>query len=349
MIEIGDKVIGEGHPPLIVAEISGNHGGSLENAKSLITLAHNFGADAVKIQSYTPDMLTIDCDKPGFVIDNPVSPWHGRKLFDLYKEAHTPLDWHEELFKHSRDVGVPLFSSPFSEEAVDLLEDLKCPMYKIASFENGYLSLIHKAAKTGKPVVISTGVSDIGIIKEAVNTARKAGCKDLILLKCSSRYPALTADSNVLTIPHMSELFNCPVGLSDHTLGIGAAIAATAHGACMIEKHFKFERDYTSVDSAFSMTPTQFRSLAFESKQAWESLGEVKYQHSEAEALSKAFKRSVYAVQDIKQGEPFTRLNTRIIRPGHGLAPRYYGFIISSYANRDIERGEPLTMDDVGG
>lgn len=348
VIEIDDRKLGVGHPPFIIAELSGNHDGSIDKAHKIIDAAAEAGANAVKLQTYTADTLTIDCDKPDFVIQDSNSPWEGRNLYSLYEEAHTPWEWHKDLFQHARERGLVCFSSPFDASAVNFLEELNCPAYKIASFENNDLELIRDAAKTGKPLIISTGLANVGAIKEAVETARRAGCKELILLKCTSSYPAEPVNSNLRTIPHMRELFQCPVGLSDHTLGIGVPLAATALGAVAIEKHVTLSRAEEGVDSAFSLEPDELRALVIESRRAHQSMGTVAYGPTEGEYGSLAFKRSLYVVKDIQEGDIVSRENVRSIRPGHGLAPKYLETVLGMRVSQPIPRGTPLDWKHFG-
>ncbi|MCY2942914.1 MAG: pseudaminic acid synthase [Planctomycetota bacterium] len=280
------------------------------------------------MQTYTPDTITLDILGGEFEIKDPNSLWTGKNLYDLYKEAYTPWEWHKPLFDRANELGMMAFSSPFDETAVDFLESLNVPAYKIASFENNHIPLIKKVASTGKPIIISTGMATIAELDEAVTAARLAGCKDLTLLKCTSTYPATPANSNILTIPHLKQLFGCEVGLSDHTMGIGVAVAAVAHGATVIEKHFTLSRAEGGVDSAFSMEPHELKMLVEETKRAWESLGQISYGPTDAERKSLIFRRSIYVAKDIKAGEVFTKENIRVVRPGLGLAPKYYETII---------------------
>lgn len=344
-VKIGSRSIGYGHAPFIIAELSGNHNGSLETALKLVDVAHQSGAHALKLQTYTADTLTIDHDKNEFWISDEKSLWKGESLYKLYQKALTPWDWHAPIFKKCKELGMIYFSSPFDDSAVDLLEKLEVPCYKIASFENVHLPLIRRVAKTKKPMIISTGMADVSDIHDALEAARSAGAKDIILLKCTSSYPADPKDSNLLTIPHMSELFNIPVGLSDHTLGIGAAIASVALGACAIEKHFVGSRKEGGVDSAFSLEPSELKMLVEESHRAWQGLGKIFYGRTENEERSLQFRRSIYIVKDIKAGETFNEENIRIIRPGLGLAPKYFEVVLGKKAKTDLKRGEGLSWD----
>jgi pseudaminic acid synthase len=344
-ISIEDKVIGADHPPFIIAEMSGNHNQSIERAKEIIDAAAATGAHAIKFQTYTPDTLTINVKKGLFHINDEKSLWHGQTLYDLYKVAYTPWEWHAELFDHARKKNIIPFSSPFDETSVDFLESLNVPVYKIASFENNHLPLLRKVAQTGKPVIVSTGLSTIAGIHETVTTLREAGCKELILLKCTSSYPSTPENTNLLTIPHMKELFKCHVGLSDHTMGIGVPLAAVALGATVIEKHFTLRRADGGVDSAFSLEPEELRALVVESERGFQALGSISYNILEAEKNSLRFKRSVYVVKDVKKGEAFTEENIRIIRPGDGLHPRYMPDILNRFASSDIEMGTPASWE----
>lgn len=341
-INIGRIIVGHKYKPFIVSEMSGNHNQSLERALAIVDAAAGAGAHAIKLQTYTADTMTI---KGAYRIQDKDSLWAGKELYDLYKEAYTPWEWHKQIFEHAQKKGLIAFSTPFDETAVDFLEDLAVPVYKIASFENTDIPLLKKIASTGKPVIMSTGVATLADIDEAVRTLRDAGCKDLILLKCTSTYPASPENSNVVTIPHMSKTFNCHVGLSDHTMGIGAAVAAVALGARMIEKHFTLRRADGGVDAAFSMEPDEMKALIIESERAFSSLGSVQYRVQKAEEKSLMFKRSVYVVKDIEAGEKITKENTRVIRPGNGLAPKYYEILSGKTINKSLKAGTPLTWD----
>ncbi len=331
--------------PFVIAEMSGNHNQSLERALDIVDAAAASGAHALKIQTYTPDTITIDYDKDLFYISDKNSLWKGRKLYDLYAEAMTPWEWHEAIFKRAKEKGIIAFSSPFDETAVDFLENLNVPFYKIASFENNHVPLLKKVAKTGKPIILSTGISTASDIYESVTVLRENGCKNLVLLKCTSTYPATPANSNILTIPHMKELFACEIGLSDHTGGIGVSVAAVALGATVIEKHFTLKRSDGGVDAAFSLEPHEMQQLVIECTRAYEALGKVSYDILEVEKKSIQFKRSIYVVQDIKKGDLFTDKNLRIIRPGGGLAPKFIESILGKSAKSDLSRGTPLSWD----
>lgn len=342
LIQIGSFTTGS-HGPLIIAEMSGNHNQSLDRALHIVEVAAEAGVHAVKLQTYTADTMTIDKKSGEFLINDPKSLWYGKSLYDLYQEAHTPWEWHKPIFDHCKKLGLICFSTPFDETAIDFLEKLNVPCYKIASFENTDVNLLQKVAKTGKPMIISTGMASLSDLELMVKTVREAGCNDFVLLKCTSSYPASPKDSNLLTIPHLREMFNCQVGLSDHTLGIGVAIASVALGATVIEKHFTLSRADEGVDSAFSLEPAEMKNLVEETKKAWESLGEVSYTAKSEEKKSLAYRRSLYVVQDMKAGCVFTHDNLRAIRPGFGLAPKYYDVVIGRKVVRDILRGEPVT------
>jgi pseudaminic acid synthase len=347
MIKIGDASISSRDKPFIIAEMSGNHNQSLERALEIVEAAAKTGAHAIKLQTYTADTITLDVKGAEFFINDKNSLWRGQSLRDLYKQAYTPWEWHQPIMQRAHELGMVCFSSPFDETAVDFLEDLNVPAYKIASFENNHLPLIRKVASTGKPIIISTGMASVAEIHEAVITARETGCKNLILLKCTSTYPASPENSNVLTIPHMRELFGCEVGLSDHTMGIGASVAAVAHGATVIEKHFTLSRAHGGVDSAFSLEPDELQALVIETKRAWQSLGQVSYGSSEPEKNSLVFRRSLYVAQDIKSGSKFTSENLRIVRPGLGLHPRYYEQLINRRVICNVKKGDPVTWSMV--
>lgn len=343
-IQINGHSIGDGFSPYIVAEISANHNGDLSKAKEIIRLAKDSGADAVKLQTYTPDTLTIDCNKDDFLIHEGV--WAGYKLYDLYKEAYTPFEWHQPLFDYCAQIGITCFSTPFDESAVDLLEQLDCPAYKIASFEIVDLPLIKYVARTGKPMIISTGMANEIEIQEAVNTAKDNGCKDIILLHCISSYPAPIEQSNILTIPDIAKKFNTLSGLSDHTIGTTVSIAAVALGACFIEKHFTISREDKGPDSGFSLEPEEFKQLCQMTKDAWRSLGVAGYDRKTAEEQNVVFRRSIYFVEDTKKGSLVTEKNIKRIRPGYGLSPKYYRALIGQILVKDVSRGDPVTWAD---
>jgi N-acetylneuraminate synthase len=343
MIKINNKKIGRGCAPFIIAEMSGNHNQSLSKALDIVDAAAKAGSHALKLQTYTADTITLDVKKGDFFISDKDSPWSGNSLHDLYKQAYTPWEWHKPIMQRASDLGMICFSSPFDESAVDFLEDLNVPAYKIASFENNHLPLIKKAASTGKPIIISTGMATVSEIHEAVVAARESGCKDLILLKCTSTYPATPESSNILTIPHMRELFDCEVGLSDHTMGVGTSIAAVAHGAAVIEKHFTISRDNGGVDSTFSLEPNELELLVIETKRAFESLGKISYGIVGEEEKSKIFRRSLYIAEDMNSGDIFTKDNLRIVRPGEGLKPKYYDKVLGRKVNCDVKKGHPVS------
>lgn len=347
-MKIGNVEIGQGQAPFIVAELSGNHNGSLERALMLVDAAAASGVHAIKIQTYTAESMTLDIRTGDFVVSDPASPWHKRTLYDLYHEAHTPLAWHESIFRRCQAHGILAFSTPFDCDAVDFLETLNVPCYKIASFENIHLPLIRKVASTGKPILLSTGMASIAELDEAVKTARDSGCLELALLKCTSAYPSSPKYSNIATIPHMRELFNCEVGLSDHTLGIGVALCGVALGASIIEKHFTSDRSTGGVDSHFSMEPPEMQLLVEESLRAWQSLGEIGYGPTPVEQNSKIFRRSLYITCDMKEGDLFTQENLRPIRPGYGMSPAHYELLLGKAVNRDVSRGTPATWDLLG-
>ncbi len=330
--------------PFIIAEMSGNHNQSLERALKIIDAAADAGASAIKIQTYTADTLTI---KGVFKITEKSSLWYGKDLHDLYDEAHTPWDWHKAIFEHAHKRGIICFSSPFDETAVDLLESLKNPIYKIASFEINHIPLLKYIAKTGKPVIMSTGASSLSEIAEAVNVLKREGCENLTLLKCTSTYPASAENSNLNTIPHLKELFNCEVGLSDHTMGIGVAVAAIAKGANVIEKHFCLDRSEGGVDSAFSLEPGEFKQLVIEAKNAYLALGKINYGITNDEKKVDAGKRSIYVSVQINEGEIITTKNIKVIRPGYGLHPRYYTDVLGKKVNKNLEIGQPLSFNDL--
>lgn len=331
--------------PFIIAEMSGNHNQSLERALEIVELAAKAGVDALKLQTYTADTMTLDIAEREFFIKDKDSLWNGTSLYDLYKKAYTPWEWHESIFKRCRELDIVGFSTPFDDTSVDFLESLDVPIYKIASFENIDLPLIKKVAQTGKPIIASTGMASIAELDELVRTARENGCRDLTLLKCTSSYPSTPEGTNLLTIPHMRDLFNCKVGLSDHTLGIGAAVASVALGANVIEKHFTISRADGGVDSAFSLEPTEMKMLVEEANRAYEALGQIHYGISEQEKKSLQFRRSLYIVEDMKAGDVITEKNMRSIRPGLGISPKYHDIVLGEKVNRDVERGTAVKFD----
>lgn len=344
-MRIADRMVGGTEPPFIIAEMSGNHNQSLERALEIVEAAAHAGAHGLKLQTYTADSLTLPVKTGDFFIDDPSSPWYGQSLYDLYQVAQTPWEWHLPIFKRAQELGLIAFSTPFDETAVDFLEELDVPCYKIASFENADLPLIRKVAATGKPMIISTGMATVAELDETVRTAREHGCSDIALLKCTSSYPASPVDINLRAISHMRELFDCEVGLSDHTLGVGVAVAAVAQGATLVEKHFTMRRSDGGVDSMFSLEPEEMRVLVDETKRAWQALGKVKYGAVEVERKSMRFRRSIYVASDIKAGDVLSEENVRIVRPGFGMAPKYYEMILGRKAKCDLAVGDPLTWD----
>ena len=341
-INLGEVAVGPDHKPFIIAEMSGNHNQSLERALAIVDAAANAGAHAIKLQTYTADTMTI---KGTYRINDQNSLWNGRELYDLYKEAYTPWEWHKPIFERAKEKGILAFSSPFDETAVDFLESLNVPCYKIASFENTDWPLLKKIAATGKPIIMSTGVSRLADIDESVALLRQNGCSDLILLKCTSTYPASPENTNLLTIPHLQKLFNCIVGLSDHTMGIGASVASVALGARVIEKHFTLNRADGGVDSTFSLEPSELKSLVIESERAFLALGDVQYGIQETETKSSLFKRSIYVAKNIRAGETLTKDHLKIIRPGLGLSPRYFDLVVGRQVKKDVSAGTPLSFD----
>ncbi|MFH1263275.1 MAG: pseudaminic acid synthase [Pseudomonadota bacterium] len=342
MIRIGKREIGRGRAPFVVAELSGNHNQSLDRALEIVDSAAKAGAHALKIQTYTPDTMTLDLNEREFRIDDPGSLWFGSSLYELYRRGQTPWEWHQPIFARAQKRGLIAFSTPFDETAVEFLETLDVPCFKIASFENTDVLLVRRAAATGKPLIISTGMASVTELEETVRTAHEAGCKELILLKCTSAYPAKPEDANLLTIPHLRELFGCEVGLSDHTTGIGVALASVALGATMIEKHFTLKRSDGGVDSAFSIEPAELTQLVSETERTWQALGKVSYGATEAEKKSVQFRRSLYIVRDMKAGEPLTKENLRAIRPGLGLPTKYYDTLLGKKIVKDVKRGTPV-------
>lgn len=344
-IQIGSYNVGRSHRPFIIAEMSGNHNHSLERALQIVDEAAKAGAHALKLQTYTADTMTLDIAENEFFIDDDDSLWEGNSLYNLYQQAYTPWEWHKPIFDRCREHGMVGFSTPFDASAVDFLEELDVPCYKIASFENVDLPLIRKAAATGKPMIVSTGMATIAELDEMVRAARGAGCKDLILLKCTSSYPASPANTNLMTLPHMAELFQCQVGLSDHTFGVGASVASVALGATVIEKHFTLRRADGGVDSAFSMEPEEMNALVVETERAWQAIGAVQYGPMEQEKNSMKHRRSLYIAEDLKAGEVLTERNLRAIRPGAGLPPKYYDVLLGKKVSKNVPRGTPASWD----
>lgn len=345
VFKIADRQIGRDFAPFIIAEMSGNHNQSLERALEIVEAAAKTGAHALKIQTYTPDTMTLDLDEREFHISDSKSLWSGTSLYKLYGEAYTPWEWHKPIFDRARELGVIAFSTPFDDTAVDFLESLNVPCYKIASFENTDLPLIRRVAATGKPLIISTGMATVAELDDTVRAAREAGCKDLILLKCTSTYPATAENTNILTIPHMRELFGCEVGLSDHTMGVGVSIASVALGASVIEKHFTLNRADGGVDSTFSMEPAEMAQLVVETERAWQALGQISYGSTEVEKKSLQFRRSLYIVKDLKSGDVLTPDNVRAIRPGLGMPTKYIEVVLGKRLKKSVSKGTALTWD----
>ncbi len=344
-IPIAGRLVGTRHAPFVIAEMSGNHNQSLERALQIVEAAAASGAHALKIQTYTPDTMTLDLAEGDFFIGDAGSLWNGSSLYQLYGEAYTPWEWHEPIFRRARELGMTPFSTPFDDTAVDFLESLDVACYKIASFENTDLPLIRRVAATGKPLIISTGMATVAELDETVRAARQAGCRDLVLLKCTSTYPATADNTNILTIPHMRALFNCEVGLSDHTMGVGVAVASVALGASVVEKHFTLRRADGGVDSSFSMEPAEMAQLVAETERAWQALGQVAYGPTEAERKSVQFRRSLYICKDLHAGELLTPDNLRAIRPGKGLPTKYLELFMGRAVRVDVKRGTPVSWD----
>lgn len=333
------------HTPFVIAEMSGNHNQSLDRALAIVDAAASAGAHALKIQTYTAETMTIDAKEDEFSIQDPQSLWSGQTLFDLYKKAFTPWEWHKPIFERAADRGITAFSTPFDESAVDFLEKLNAPMYKIASFENIDLPLIRYAASTGKRLIISTGMATVDELEESVAAARDAGCADLVLLKCTSTYPASPIDTNIATIPDLQRRFGCKVGISDHTMGIGVALGAVALGATVIEKHFTLRRADGGVDSSFSIEPEELHQLVIESERVWQSIGNISYGPTEVEENSLVFRRSIYIVEDVATGEEISENNIRRIRPGLGLPPKHFNDVLGRHFSKNLKRGTPLSWD----
>lgn len=345
MIQIAHHTISSHHRPFVIAEMSGNHNQSLDRALEIVDAVADTGAQALKLQTYTPDTITFNGSSEEFYIRDNQSLWADKNLYKLYKEAYTPWEWHKPIFERAKQRGMIAFSSPFDTTAVDFLESLDVPLYKIASFENTDHILLKRVAQTGKPVIMSTGVASVADLDESVKVLRANGCRDLVLLKCTSTYPATPESTNLRTIPHLHELFNVPVGLSDHTMGIGAAVAAVALGAVVLEKHVTLRRADGGVDSAFSLEPDELKNLVIETERAFLAMGQVNYTLTAKEQNSLQFKRSLYVVSDIKAGDPFTAANVRSIRPANGLHTRYYEQVLGQVASQDIQAGTALSWD----
>lgn len=345
-ITIDDRKIGQNCTPYVIAEMSANHNGDINNAYKIIDMAKRVGADAIKMQTYTPDTLTIDSDLPDFQLTDGL--WAGRSLYQLYQEAYTPWEWHKPLFDYAKKVGITIFSSPFDNTAVDLLEDLNAPAYKIASFEAVDLPLIKYVAQTGKPMIISTGMADAEEIQEAIDAAREGGCKQLAILHCVSGYPAPAEDYNLLTIPDMQQRFGLPVGLSDHTLDNTTAIASVALGASIIEKHVTLDRNGGGPDDSFSLEEPELKALCTDAKTAWQALGKVDYGRKSSEQSNVKFRRSLYFVKDIKVGEVITEEHVKSIRPGYGLAPKYLDNVVGKPVKQNFSKGTPVNIEVLG-
>ena len=344
-VVVGGHSVGTDYSPFIIAELSGNHDGSLETALSLVDAAAQAGVHAIKLQTYTADTMTLDLHNSDFRIEDPESLWNQSSLYELYDRAHTPWEWHRTIFEHARGKGLIAFSTPFDRTAVDFLEELDVPCYKIASFENVDLPLIQYVAETGKPLIISTGMASLNEIKDAVAAARDHGCRELVLLKCTSAYPAPPENSNLATIPDLRRTFACEVGLSDHTLGIGVAVASVAMGATVIEKHITMSRSDGAVDSAFSMEPWEMEQLVIETGRAWSATGSVAYGPSEADRPSLKYRRSLYLVKDLRAGDTIDQDAIRAIRPGFGLAPKHLGDVLGRQLVVDVQRGTPVSWE----
>lgn len=343
---IGNKPIVQGGKPFVIAELSGNHGQDLDIAMEMVKQAAMAGVDAIKLQTYTADSMTLDSDRESFRINEEDSLWYGEKLHGLYAKASTPYEWHKQLFDYAKSLGLVAFSSPFDLDAVDFLESLDVPCYKVASFELTDLPLVRKIARTGKPMIMSTGMASVEEIEEALHCAAEEGNSNVVLLKCTSTYPAAITDTNLNTIADMHARFCCGVGLSDHTLGIGAAVASVALGACVIEKHFVLSRDNEkAVDAAFSLEPAELKMLASECESAWQALGNIVYGGTQNEEKAKQYRRSIFAFQDVKQGQILDASNLKIVRPAHGLAPKYWDQVIGRVAKTDISAGTPMAWE----
>lgn len=343
--EVNGRTIGAGHKPYLIAEISGNHNQSLERALELMTACKDAGADAIKLQTYTADTMTLNLREREFFVSDDNNLWKGQSLYELYEKAHTPWAWHPQLFQHAKHLGITIFSTPFDETAVDFLEELDVPCYKIASFENTDLPLLQRVARTRKPVIMSTGMATFRELAASVGALGEAGCRDLVLLKCTSSYPSLERDANLASLPHIRYAFDVPVGLSDHSLGTAIPVVATALGASVIEKHVTMDRNDGGVDSSFSLVPSEFAHLVQECSKAFDSLGAVHYGCSEKEKKSVVYRRSIYVSRDINKGEKFSRDNIKVIRPAHGLKPEFMDIVLGRVASRDLKLGTPLSWD----
>lgn len=343
--KIGNVEIGTGQRPFVIAEMSGNHNQSLERALAIVDAAADAGAHGFKIQTYTADTMTLDLASGEFAVTDKANLWHGETLYSLYQKAHTPWEWHRPIFERCKQRGMIGFSTPFDDSAVDFLESLDVPCYKISSFENIDLPLVRRVAATGKPMIVSTGMATAAELDETMRAIRGAGCQDVVLLKCTSSYPATPDNSNLRTLPHLAELFGCAVGLSDHTMGVGVAVASVALGACVIEKHFTLRRADGGVDSTFSLEPEEMQALVVETERAWRALGGISYGPTAAELASLQYRRSLYVGQDMLAGEVFTLENLRRIRPGAGLAPKYYDMLLGRAVRQDVARGTPVSWE----
>ena len=344
--KIGNRIIGNNHKPFIIAEMSGNHNQDINRAMKIVKAAANAGAHALKLQTYTADTITLNHKGGLFNITDKNSLWYGKNLYELYQEAYTPWEWHKEIFEYANSLGMLAFSSPFDETAVDFLEQLNVPAYKIASFESNHFPLLKKVAQTGKPILISSGTSKLNELYESIQYLKENGAKDIVIFKCTSTYPAAAENTNLRTIPIFKSIFeDCIIGLSDHTMGIGASIAAVALGARVIEKHFTLDRQDGGVDSAFSLEPEELKTLIIETERAFRALGRIQLDTLKAEEKSRQFKRSIYIIRDIQTGEKISRENIKIIRPGDGLEPKYFESIIGKIAKKDFKKGSPFLMD----
>lgn len=346
-IKIAHISIGLKHRPVVIAEMSGNHNQSLDRALEIVEIAAKTGAQFLKIQTYTPETMTLNLDEREFHIGDPDNLWQGKSLYNLYEEAYTPWEWHEPIFQKAKSLGMVPFSTPFDNTSVDFLESLNVPCYKIASPEIIDIPLIKKVASTGKPMIISTGMASLSEIVESVTTAREFGCEELILLKCTSTYPAMPTESNILTIPNLREIFDCEVGISDHTMGLGVSVASVALGGTVIEKHLTLNRSEGGVDSAYSLEPAEFEQLVIESERAWKALGHISYGPTDVEIKSIRFRRSLYIVKDIQAGDTLNAENLRAIRPGLGLPPKYFDMVIGKKVKKDVAYGTPLKWEHI--